>query len=353
MTTRPERPQRILIVRPSALGDVARTVPALVSLVHKFPGAQIDWLVRDSFAEVIAAHPALHEAVHFPRQRFRRFGTNLRVTADVFRYMRMLKQRRYDIVYDLQGLGRSGWLTWTTRSPHRVGPAEAREMAWLAYTQRISTAHATHTVDAMLAVLEGDGVPAERDMRLYVADKDRSWADLFLMEHRLTPGKYAVLAPTARWLSKRWPIERFAEIARRLPSLGLEGIVVVGSRGEESQTAPLASLVTPGGDLTGKTSVGQLMAILERCGLLIANDSAALHIATGFGRRSVSLFGPTDPRKVGPYRYDTGVVTAPTTGGQNYRDVNDQSIIASIDVERVWDAAQRVMQAPPPLTIHS
>src|SRR5687767_11916318 len=100
----PDSPRRILIIRPSALGDVARTVPALVSLKRAFPQSQIDWLVNDTFVDAIAHHPDLHEVVPFPRKRLSRFGWSPGATREGLRYFAELRRRGYDAVYDLQGL---------------------------------------------------------------------------------------------------------------------------------------------------------------------------------------------------------------------------------------------------------
>lgn len=342
-------PRRILIVRPSALGDVARTVPALVSLKRAHPDAAIDWLVNDAFADVIAHHPDLADVIPFPRKTL---GRNpLKALA----YMRMLRNRRYDAVFDLQGLARSGWLTWSTGAPQRVGPADARELATLAYTQRVTVPpDAVHTVDRMLAVVAGAGVPIVRDMRLHIGPADAAWAHEHLRALRIDDQPYALFAPTARWLSKRWPIERFVEIAHRLDALGFHHIVVVAAGAERDQTLPLlqAKVGPQVHDLVGGTSVGQLMAMIARAQLVIANDSAALHIAVGLGRRSVAIFGPTDPATVGPYRYERSVAAPPRDHQAHYRDVDDQRVIAQVPTSAVWQTVEKVLAAPPPALIH-
>jgi lipopolysaccharide heptosyltransferase I len=348
-------PRRILIVRPSALGDVARTVPALVSLKRAYPDAAIDWLVNDAFADVIAHHPDLASVIPFPR---RALGRNpLKALA----YMRLLRGRRYDAVFDLQGLARSGWLTWSTRAPQRIGPADARELATLAYTDRVKIpAGVVHTVDRMLAIVAGSGgvagadVPIVRDMRLHVGPADAQWADDRLRALHVDDQPYALFAPTARWLSKRWPIERFIEIAHRLDALGFHHIVVAAAGAERPQTQPLleAKVGPQVHDLVGGTSVGQLMALIARAELVVANDSAALHIAVGLGRRSVAIFGPTDPATVGPYRYNLSVAAPPRDHQAHYRDVEDQRVIAQVPTSQVWRTVEQVLAAPPPALIH-
>ena len=149
--TRP--PERILIVRPSALGDVCRSVPVLASLRRAYPEARIDWLVRDTYAPAIAAHPALDKTIEFPRARFSRWWRSPRVALELVGWLRDLHRRRYDLVIDCQGLGRSGLFTWATRARRRVGFRGARELAWLGYTVRHPRPESDHTVDAMLSLI--------------------------------------------------------------------------------------------------------------------------------------------------------------------------------------------------------
>jgi len=351
---------RILLVRPSALGDVARTVPALVSLKRQHPGARVDWLVQDSFVDVIRHHPDLGDAIEFPRGAMRGFGWKPSATRVGMRFLNGLRGRGYDMVYDLQGLARSGMFTWYTGASKRVGPADARELGWVGYNQRVPIdTSIEHTVDHMLAVLAGDGVGLVRDMRLYVGSEDRAWAKQWMDNHGLRTGRYAVIAPTARWRCKCWPIECFDQIITRLGEVGMHGCAIIGTQSEHDQTTMLTrgdSATTSGPkriDMVGKTTVGQMMALIDQAGLVVANDSAALHIAVGLGRRVVSVFGPTDVAKVGPYRYEAGTACVSNAGPVNYRTArDDQSLVARVRPEQVWEVVRRVMDESPPRTLH-
>jgi len=323
--------QRILIVRPSALGDVCRTVPCLVSLRRAFPAATIDWLVNAPFAPAIASHPMLDGVVPFHRKDFS-LGRGLALA-------RRLRAGRYDAAYDLQGLLRSGLLTWLTRAPRRIGFANAREGAAFGYNRRHALDPTRHTVDRMLGLLEAEGIEPVRDLRLYVGGEDAAWLDQFIAEHdaRGLADGYTCIAPTAQWRCKCWPLERYAELAR-----SIEGpIVVLAAPHEHEQVRPLldelgARAVLP------RTTVGQLVALLSRCRLLVCNDSAALHIAVAFDKPIVSIFGPTDPALVGPYRRPDVVVQPPEMTPaqmQSYRrHKDDQSLIGRVTVRQVRDA---------------
>ena len=121
-------PRRILLIRPSALGDVCRTVPVLVSLKRAFPGAEVDWLVQDSFAAAVAHHPDLNGVVPFPRAALARWFSRPAVFRRAVEFLVDLGRRRYDMVIDCQGLLRSGLFTLATRAPVRVGYANAEEL---------------------------------------------------------------------------------------------------------------------------------------------------------------------------------------------------------------------------------
>jgi lipopolysaccharide heptosyltransferase II len=299
-------PQRILMIRPSALGDVCRTVPCLVSLRRRFPDAAIDWLVNAPFAPAVSAHPALTGVVPFDRAAMGTGGL-VRRTGWFRGIMADLKARHYDLVFDLQGLARSGLFAWGTGAARRVGFANAREFGWLGSTERHHVDAGMHTVDRMLRLLDLAGVPPVLDMRLHV---DARWREE--VPATLRGRRYAVIAPTSRWEGKRWPIERFAALTPRVLDAGYDAVAVVGSKGERDQCGRLLDLAaqepTRVVDVLGSTSVGGLMAVIEGSSLVVANDSAALHMAVGFEKPLVALFGPTRVDLVGPYRREADVV---------------------------------------------
>ena len=319
-------PQRILIVRPSALGDVCRTVPVLVSLRKAFPKAGIDWVVQEEFVEAIRRHPALDEVVSFPRARLARWWRNPRVARETLGWFADLRRRGYDLVFDCQGLGRSGLITWATGARRRVGLRSAREFGWLGYTVRHAPSAATHTVEQMLSLLGAEGIEPVCDLTLYVTDEHREWWQQRQAALEIRGRRYAVLAPTSRWPSKRWPASHWSQIIDPLLGRGFERIVLIGARAEIDQArgiGPEAPGASPVIDLVGGTSLGESMAVIESAALVIANDSAPLHMAVGLGRPCLGLFGPTDPQCVGPYGREDAVLRTfapPPEQCVNYKD---------------------------------
>lgn len=330
-----------MIVRPSALGDVCRSVPVLASLRAAYPGARIDWLVQDVFAPAIEAHPALSGVALFPRREFGRDVKRLWL-GPVFGWLNSLRRARYDLVIDCQGLARSGLFTWWTRAPRRVGYANAAEMAWLGYSERIAVDLEVHAVERMLRLVEFAGVRPVRDMRLYAHGRDRAKIE----GDRAFDRPYVLVAPTSRWAGKRWPEERFAALIEELLSGGVERVVLVGAKSERPQCGALIGLAGRDPrviDRIGGTSVGELMAVVERARVVVCNDSAALHMAVGFDRPVVALYGPTHVGRVGPYQREGDVLQELRPGDVvDHKDEGSgRALMERISVARVVEAVHR------------
>jgi heptosyltransferase-1 len=293
-------PERILIIRPSALGDVCRTVSVLAALRRAWPGATIDWLVQDSFVDAVRAHPALNGVIPFPRGRWRRWWRSPSLVREVTGWCRSMRCGAYDVVLDCQGLARSAVASWSTRAPVRVVRAEAREMAWLGGTLRVRDAAGADALGEMLALVSALGVPASADPALHAPPEDVQWWRESRGKLGLA-GRYAAIAPTSRWPCKRWDAARWIEVARRLQARGLV-VAAIGAPGEEAQVTAAIDGAPGAVNLCGKLSIGRMMAMLADASLAVAQDSAAVHIAAGMGCPYVGIFGPTDPERTGPWQ---------------------------------------------------
>ena len=358
----PSTSPRILIIRPSALGDVCRSVPVLASLRRAYPRAKIDWLVQDAFAPAIAAHPALSEVVPFPRKELARWYAPS-TTPAVRRFLAGLAERTYDIAIDCQGLLRSGLFALATRAHRRIGFDNAQELGWLGLTERIHAPRDMHTVDRMLLLAEAAGASVSAtadDMRLHAAPGDRAWVD---RQEGLVGGRFAVIAPTTRWPGKRWAGERFAALAAEMlrgcgggggsGMFDIDRIALVGAASEREQCPELLALAARDPrivDLIGSTTVGQMMALIERSSVLVGCDSAPVHMAVGFGKPMAALYGPTRVERVGPYRHSAHVVQRLIPGDVlNHKDEQaGRKLMNRITVDDVLDClrVQAMRSAP-------
>lgn len=343
----PFAPRRILIVRPSALGDACRTVPAVRTLRRAWPDAEIDILLQDVCLDAFRHDPDISDVVSFPRSRLRGLAGLVRVPGVVAALRRRLRARNYDLVFDLQGLARSGLLTWATGAPRRVGFANAREFGWLGYNRGHVVDRGLHHVDRLLELLRREGLEPVHDVTLHVGGDDLEWVDQVLGAGAARAPRHACLAPTSRWLCKAWPLDRFTEIGRRLLADGrIDSLVILCGPGERAYAAPMLEALVeaaggPGRVIMPETTVGRFLALVSRASLLVCNDSAPLHAGVGFHRPIVAIFGPTDPALVGPYRRPECVVRPAGTAGLGSigfyrRQKDDQSLISEVPLEAVW-----------------
>ena len=332
---------RILLIRPSALGDVLRTVPVAASIRKAFPSSTVHWIVQDGFKDAIRAHPAVDDVIPFPRRELARWWRSGPVAAQTWRFFKSLAND-YDLAFDLQGLGRSGLMLRASKARRRVGFANAREFGWIGANERHSLPRDMHAVDRMLGLLQAAGIEPIADMRLTVPpDCQEVWEELS-KQHDLRD--HVVFAPTSRWRSKEWPLQRWEQLAEAMFDVGVERIALIGAADERAVLEQIAARNSNRiAVLAGEASVGVSMAAVRDARLLVANDSAMLHAAVGLATPMVGLFGPTDPALTGPYGHQDDTIRSPEAAneGAHYRDSSlDDRLMRSITLQEVLEMAQ-------------
>jgi ADP-heptose:LPS heptosyltransferase len=309
---------KILVIKPSSLGDIVHGLWVVSALKNFWKDVSIHWVVRDSFAEIVAACPFVDRIFLFHR------GSGLQSFIELIREVR---RQRYDYVFDMQGLARSGVMTLCARSKRKIGRSDAREFAWLAYDTKVSLPDTPdpHAIDILLQFLPAVGLPAELPPRLelHIEPTDRFEG---LTEPSDCPK--ILLFPESRRTEKEWPY--FSELAsvlgKKLPNFR---IIIVGQRpfywsGEEKNVRILSE----------KTSIGDMVLLIEKGALVVANDSAPLHLASALNVPVVALFGPTNPKRSGPY---------PLERKNSHVIRSKGSDMSSIGVEEVVAGAERVL----------
>lgn len=287
--------RRILLIKPSSLGDIVHAMPTLAALRERFPQAEVTWLVKRQWTSLVEVIEGVDQVCAVEQGLMGWLGQ-----------VPDLRAARFDLVVDLQGLFRSGAMAWLTGSGRRVGFANAREGSPFFYTQRVAVPTGSmHAVDRYLLVAEALGAARPTQPRFDFIDRpeDREAVDALLAAAGLATGSpWIAMNVSARWETKRWPPQQFAEAADRLADAQGLPIVFMGGPAERPETrAVMARMRTKAIDLTGQTPVGLLPGLLRRASLLVTNDSGPMHIAAAVGTPVVALFGPTDPVKTGPY----------------------------------------------------
>jgi heptosyltransferase I len=333
-------PKRILIIKPSALGDIVLALPALSALKHSFPEASISWLVRPEFAPLIAGHPFISDIILFDRKQLSKWWCNAESFKALGSLKRQLRAGQFNLVFDFQGLFRTGYFAWVTGCKRRFGMAGAREFAHLFYTDKVSQEQSDiHLVDYYLKMVSAAGAKTEKAEFNFPEDAATdAVVDKLLKLHNIS-GKYAVIVPGAAQPNKRWPIERFAELADKISSRFRMQIVATGSQGEHEYIEKItAGSKTRIINLAGKTTVRELIPLMRKASLVVSNDTGPGHIAAAVGVPIVMIFGPTNPGRVCPYKRPECIVAIePNERGTKPDSYEPKHDITHITVEQVFE----------------
>jgi heptosyltransferase-1 len=296
---------KILILKPSSLGDVIQALPVLRLLKRHFRDAEIFWWIDAALAPLVEDDPDLTGIVRFERKRWGK----PQHWPEMLRSLRWLREQNFDLVIDLQCLLRSSAFAWLARGKFLVGLDEVREGARGFYDLAVPRkSFHTHAVDWYLAVLPPLGVPVHKNFqwlpeRPQVADEvKRKWPEEN-SELKTQNSKLILLQPGARWKNKRWPAKYFAELVRALAKKNpATRFAILGDQGDQP-LGEVISLAAPERclNLCGATSLPEMIEWVRRCDLMVTNDTGPMHVAAALGKPLVALFGPTEPRRTGPY----------------------------------------------------
>lgn len=349
----------ILLIRLRLIGDVVFTTPALGALRRRFPAARITYLVESPAEPVVRHHPALDEVVVLERPRgLARIGYDIALA-------RRLRGRRFDLAIDFHGGPRSGFLTWATGAPQRVG-YDLPGRRW-SYTTRVpwtrSLVPPRHSVLNQWALLEPLGIPApDRAADPVVMPVDPGAAAR--VSARLADAGVSDAAPlivlhvSAGNPFRRWPAESFAAAAAALAAADRARRIIITSGPSDEEAAEgvanearrIAGDAAGGIIRTAEFDLSELRALVDRARLYIGGDSGPLHVAGTTRTPIVALFGPTLPERSMPWR-DAAIGAIALDAGplpcrpchQRHCVPGDFRCLALISPNMVVDAAERLL----------
>jgi heptosyltransferase-1 len=346
---------RLLVVRLGAMGDILHALPAVTALRATHPEWVIDWVVepiwsalltagggaiRDTSAE--APRQPVVDTVYFASTRKWRHNLLARETRkEIGAVRRALKQEPYDAVVDFQGAVRSAMIGRMARSRRYIGEAKPRESAAkLLFTERVAT-DGVHVIEQdmeVAAAIAGDALQPMQPMLPFDPEAER-WADAVMGDSARAPA--VLMNPGAGWGAKRWPVERYADVARALLNRGLRVFVNAGPG--EVLLADAIVKRTGGGAVSLLCSVEQLIAITRRVSLAVAGDTGPLHLACALGRPVVGIYGPTDPGRNGPFGTRYKVLRSLDSRRDHSRRDEPEAGLLTISAEEVIEAAEALL----------
>jgi lipopolysaccharide heptosyltransferase I len=337
-------PHRIALIKPSALGDIVHSLPVLTALRQRFPTAHISWIVNRTYEGLLRGHRDLDAVLPFDR------GVShqelLQAALGYGQFFRNLRQQKFDLVIDLQGLFRSGLMTLATGAPRRVGLQSAREGASWFYTDVVPVAdyRALHAVDRYWLIANalgaGDG---PKEFHIPQSETAQAWAAQTLDD---CPRPWMMVAVGSRWITKRWLPEHFATLLRKAQERHGGTTIFVGGR-DESEAARLVARRLHGCslDLTGRTSLPQLTALLASADVMLANDTGPLHLAAALGRPVVAPYTCTKVRLTGPYGGEAGAVESRIwCQGSYVKQCNRLECMTELTPFRLWPVLHEVLR---------
>jgi len=333
------RPDKILIVKLSAIGDVIHALPTARVLRQNYPEAEISWIVEDKAKDMVLGNPHLDEVIILPKGKWKEEfkEDKWRTLKEVKNFFKGLREKRIDLAIDLQGLFKSGIITYLSGAKRRVGYSDGREGSTLFYNKKVEPREGEiPVVDRYLELIEAVGAEVNEvkfDIEVNENEKDR--VDKLLGSLPSSQQKKLVgINPFTSWSSKNWPKEKYAKLAERLVrELDLQVLFTGGSGDREGIDNILEMMEEPAYNLAGKTSLKELAELYSRIDIFVGGDTGPMHLAVAQEVPVVAIMGPTTPERNGPYGEGHVVIQKDLECKNCWQRVCDRDLACMKDIE--------------------
>ncbi len=309
-------PSSLLIIKPSSLGDIVHGLQVVQTVAKKLPNCRITWVARDRFAPLVEAAPFVHEVIHFRRKE------GFKGILDI---MKILRTRQFDLVWDMQGLLRSGLMAASARSPEKWGRADSREGAGL-FSRKVKLPLGNgphHAIPVLLEFAKTLGIEEEISFPLDLrVGSDFPWSSFFTED----PQRQFVIFTDSRGAEKEWP--KFSQLTKLIFD-HIPDSRVAWCAGKE--TAP--DFAVPDGrflNLTG-CPFGEMIELARQPSVFIGNDSGPMHLSAAVGNRVLAIFGPTSPDRFGPWPPDSELTASIVAPGGILLDLTPDAVFRAVE----------------------
>lgn len=341
---------RILILLTGGSGNMILFTPALRALREKFPEAHIALLVGPYGAEkVIERSPFVNEVIVYNPQRYHLFQK--------IKFVNALRKKGFVLTITSTGMNafKSSFLSYLIRASYRVGEDIGKR--GLFYNIKVPYNSGLHMVEGNLRLIQALGIIAkEKNPFIWITEEDRAVGKEFFKENGLEESRLVIgIHPGSGSYQKsfrRWPKERFAQAGDRLAKKYKVQEILVGGSEEVSLSEGIAEMMREEPIIaTGKFTLSQTAAIIEKCHLFISNDSGLMHVAAAVGTPLVAIFGPTVFTRTGPYTKEAVIVRKNLKCSPCYRrgrvSCKRLDCLKLITVEDVLQAAEKLLKKFP------
>jgi heptosyltransferase I len=342
---------RVLILRLGAMGDILHALPAVTALRATHPDWFLGWAIEPQWRGLLAANNALARGLAMPvidqlhivaAKEWGRHPISAVTIEDIRRVRQELRAARYDVCVDLQGALRSAVLGKWAHPRRHIGEEKPREWAARYLFDEPIPTKGVHVIEQAVEVANA---VAREDLPvmlpwLPVSETAETFCDVRLAALNNKP--FAILNPGAGWGAKRWPAERYGEVACALVKRGY-GVVINAGPGEE-MLAREVNAASGNIAITLMPALDELIALTRRSSLVIAGDTGPLHLASALGKPVVGIFGPTDPARNGPFGGNFRVLRHPESKRDHSRHAEPEAGLLTISPKDVLNSADNVLK---------
>lgn len=349
---------RILIIRLSAVGDVVRTLPAVNALREGFPTAHIDWVVEEKARDIVTYQPEIDETIVFERNRWKRGMLNpltfLRTMGELYRFVKELRAKQYDMVLDFHGILKSGLISYASGARERVGFARGYCKEWNHLFNNRKVRPKSNRISrfernfALLGYLGIDG--GRRGVDLHVSQEDMDYVDQFFRDRSAAvSGPLVAIHPgtSPKMPNKRWAPAKYSELADRLVEELKASVLFTWGPGERPMVDEVRCRMRKDSLVAPQTrSLKQLAEIFRRCNVYVGSDTGPMHIASLVGTPVVGIYGPTDPVVHAPYKGTPHIIVrkdVPCSPCRN-RGCQELKCMEVISSQDVLDAVKMLLE---------
>lgn len=284
--------KKILIIKPSAWGDIIHSLPFLASIRKRYPNAEIHWVVAKGLHTFLEGHPMIDKLWVMDKNGWKKIKDFRKILPEIYSFKNGLKNEQFDISIDLSGLLRSGLITWAAQSKYRLGFSDSDEGSPFFYTHKIEGGEEIHAIDRYLKLAK-------------LMDCDISHIEFPFPQLpditeilKTLPEKFCIMAPSAGKEANRWPAERFGKLAAKLT---IPTVVIASSADSHVVEKVVENSEGNAINLAGQTNLKELVAVIEKSSYFICNDTGPMHIAAALNIPVFAIFGPANPMRTGPY----------------------------------------------------
>jgi lipopolysaccharide heptosyltransferase I len=289
---------KILIIKLGAIGDIIHTLPALSAIRRRFPDAEISWIAEQRSAEILRDNPLINNLIEVDTRSMRGSGAVDNILTEGKKQIRNLRQFKFDIAIDFQGLLKSGVIAKLSGAKIRWGHArrDLREpAARVFYTNTAKIPPMTHVVRRALelagAALDVDLTTEPIEFPIFATNEHKEEAHTVIQ--RAGPN-FAVLNPAGGWVTKLWHADKYGKLADRLWSdLGIKSVVVTGPN-ESELAAQVEGASTSGNVIRVEPSLKGFFELAKHAAVYVGGDTGPTHLAIAAGAPVVGIFGPTE-----------------------------------------------------------